>query len=212
MLGHEDRRSLAVPQLVHAGALALLLLGCESHIVNFQPVNASGTAGFTHPAIRYDLHVGPSLLGSATLWSEGASEEEAGPRFFDVELAIHNAKKSPIRLDVENSRVTASTRKRGHESLGSPATQSGSRTIAPHSTGRVGLHFALPRGLIAFDVAEFEFAWRLESEAGDYERSTWFAAVGAPPTALDGNLVTCVGAYGFDTSDDCKDSNAVLNR
>jgi hypothetical protein len=212
MLGHEARRPLAVTRSVRAGALALVLFGCESHIMAFQPVNASQVAGFKQPTVRYDLRVGSSVLGSATLWSEGASEEEVGPRFFDIGLAIHNTTKSPIRLDIERSQVTASTHERRREPLDSAATRSGSETIAPYSTGRVGLRFALPRGLVATDVEQFEFAWRLESPEGEYKQSTRFAAVGATPLDAEGRTITCVGAYGFNTSEDCKDANTQINR
>ncbi len=177
----------------------------------FQPVNSSHTAGIEHPTIRYDLHVGPSVLGSATLWSEGASEEETGPRLFDVELSIHNTTTSPMRLDIENSRVTASTNTRRRELLGTPAKRSGSETIAPYSTGRIGLRFALPRGLNASDIAEFDFEWRLESPEGNYAQSTRFAAVGGSPTGAEGLLATCVGANGFNAS--CKDdADTPMNR
>lgn len=203
MLGHAGRRSLGVLRFLHVGALALVLLGCESHMVAFQPVNASRTEGIEQPTIRYDVQVGPSVLGTATLWSEGASEEEAGPRFFDVHLAIHNTTAAPIRLDVEKSRVTASIHERRRQFLGTPASRSGPETIEADSTGSIALRFALPRGLSASDVEQFEFEWRLESAAGDYRQSTRFAAAGGSPTNAEGLLATCVGANGFNAS--CKD-------
>jgi hypothetical protein len=171
----------------------------------FQPVSASHTAGFAQPTIRYDLKVGPSTLGKATLWCEGVSEEPGDPRIFDVELEIYNATKDPIRLDVEQSRVMASTHKRHRESLGRPSAWSGSEAIAPYFASRVGLRFPLPRSLSTSDVEEFEFVWRLESPAGNYGQSTRFAAVAPSQVDSDERVRASVGGFGFDTSDDYDD-------
>src|SRR5205814_4569487 len=99
-----------------------------------------------------ELNIGTGSLGRAAVWSEGATDERsASARVVDVEMTIHNATSSPLRLDVTGSRVGVRTHDGRSAELGTPH-RNGSETVPPRSWIRVGLHFSLPPGVVASDV------------------------------------------------------------
>jgi hypothetical protein len=194
--------------------LSLALWGCGSAMMPFEPVHASGSAGAMYPTAAYDLKIGAGSLGDAAVWSEGATDEpSASARIVDVEMTIHNATSSPLRLDVTGSRVGVKTHDGRSAELGTAVHRGGSDTVPPGSSSRVGLHFPLPPGIVASDVAEFDFRWRVASSVGDYEQSTWFVPVPPPYTDdVNGLAPTCVGPYGLSASWGCRDAISRLKR
>lgn len=170
----------------------------------FEPVQVSGSAGAVYPTASYELAVGPAVIGNAAVWSEGATDELTGTRIFDIEMAIRNTTQSPIRLDVSKTSVDVTTHDGRKAPLGNPVGFGGSRTIAPDSSSRVGLHYALPDGIAARDVARFDFNWHLNSLTGDYEQSTRFMPVEHPMSEdLSERFASCNAAYRVVAIDEC---------
>jgi len=214
MSGSVGRRSPGVRWVTHAGSLALALaltpLGCVSQMIAFQPVRASAKRGEVQQTAYYDLDVGASKLGSAAVWSGGASDEYADTRIFDVELAVHNTSKTPIRLDASNAKVKLRTLEGRTASLGRPVKLIGSPTFAPDSSTRLCLHFELPPGVQASDVAEFNFAWHVESPVGAVDLSPQFLPAPSSSPDNDGNWLAapCVGPDGFSDSNLCHEGDS----
>ena len=97
--------------LAAAAALGLALLGCGGAVAQFEPVEAARRPAATYPVAAYDLRVGPSLLGKATVWSEGAADaSRSDGDVLDVEMSIHNTTRAPIAVDVAGSRVNVTSR------------------------------------------------------------------------------------------------------
>jgi hypothetical protein len=153
----------------------------------------------------YDLKIGALAVGKAAVWSEGATDGRAtGPRTLDVEMRIHNASNTPLRLEVARSDVTVTTHDGRTVPLGAPVRVGGSRTVAPVSSGRVGLHYALPEGLVAQDLAKFDFNWRVASPVGDYSQSTAFVSLAPPATdGLTDRGFLCNGMYRVYSINEC---------
>lgn len=192
-----------------AGAsIGFALLGCGGAVTQFEPVHPAHRIGVTYPIAAYDLRVGPSVLGKATLWTEGAKDTSPGDRdVLDLEMAIRNTTQAPLEVDVANSRVTVTSGDGQTHSLGNPSRVGGSRTVAPISSGRVGLHYALPEGMRAEDVARFEFAWRVASPTGDYSQSTAFVRQRLVNSDdLNDRGLPCSGTYRVVSIDECIDS------
>jgi hypothetical protein len=189
-------------------SLGFAVLGCGGAVTQFEPVHPAHRPGATYPVASYDLQVGPSVVGRATVWSEGATDASRGDAdVLDVEMAIRNATQAPLEVDVANSRVTVTSGDGRTQSLGNPSRVGGSRTVAPVSSGRVGLRYALPEGIRAHDVARFEFVWRVASATGDYSQSTAFVRQRvASSDDLNDRGLPCSGTYRVVSIDECIDA------
>lgn len=185
-------------------SVGVALLGCGGAVTQFEPVHPANRPGATYPVASYDLQVGPSVVGRATVWTEGATDASRGDAaVLDVEMAIHNTAQAPLDVDVANSRVTVTSDDGRTQSLG-PSRVGGSRTVAPVSSERVGLRYALPVGMRAHDVARFEFSWRVASPTGDYSQSTSFVRQQiASSDDLNDRGLPCSGAYRVVSLDEC---------
>jgi hypothetical protein len=189
-------------------SLGFALLGCGGAVTQFEPVHPAQRPSATYPVAAYDLRVGPSTVGKATVWSEGATDaSRGGGDVLDVEMTIHNTTQAPLEVDVANSHVTVTSSDGRTQSLGNASRVGGSRTVAPVSSGRVGLHYALPEGLRAHDVARFEFTWRVASPSGDYSQSTSFVRQRvASSDELNARGLPCTPVYRAAPIDDCIDA------
>jgi hypothetical protein len=127
-------------------------------------------------------------------------------------MAIHNTTQSQIKLDVAKSDVSVTTRDGHTESLGTPVSLGGAGTVAPESSGRVGLRYALPANVATSDVAEFDFNWRVASAAGYYQQSTAFVPVPPPDTEdVSDRFPSCNGVR-VSSLDECVDAAPPLSR
>lgn len=198
-------RSLRKAIRIGFSVVAVSLAGCGSATLPFEPVHPSATVAATYPAAAYELKVGPRALGKAAVWSEGATDVRAdGERTLDVEMSIHNASNTPIHLEAARSDVTVTTHDGRTVPLGAPVRVGGSRTVAPVSSSRVGLHYALPAGLVAGDFARFDFNWHVASSAGDYAQSTAFIPLPPPASdVLNDRGLICNGMYRVSSIDEC---------
>jgi hypothetical protein len=173
-------------------------------VAQFEPVHPAHRPGATYSVASYDLRVGPSDVGKATVWSEGATDAAQNGGNLDVEMAIHNTTRAPMQVDVASSAVSVTSQDGRSQSLGAPRRVAGSHTVAPVSSGRIGLRYALPEGMRAHDVARFDFKWRVASAAGDYAQATAF--VRRPVVSsddLNDRGMSCWGAYRTMTFDEC---------
>jgi hypothetical protein len=121
-------------------------------------------------------------------------------------MTIRNTTQAPLDVDVAGSSVRVTSRDGRTQSLGSARRVAGARSVAPVSSGRVGLRYFLPDGVRADDVTRFEFTWRVASTAGDYAQSTAF--VRRPLTIsddLNDQGFPCAGAYRAVTIQECVD-------
>src|SRR5436190_10700626 len=115
---------------VGASVLAIALGGCGSATRPFAPAHPSGSRGAVYSMASYDMKIGPSELGNATVWSEGAkTDTNSNQHVLDVQVAIHNATESPIKLDVAKSDVSVTTHDGHTESLGTPVSLGGAGTV-----------------------------------------------------------------------------------
>jgi hypothetical protein len=201
------KHAITVRRVVNIGSVLLLISlgGCGGGALSFEPEHASSIAGALYPSTSYDLKVGSSLLGNATVWSEGATgaatEHE---QLLDVQMAIHNATNGPIRLDVEKSSVSVVTRDGRNAPLVAPFQIAGSRTAGPSGSTRVGLRYALPSGVVASDVARFDFNWRVASASGDYAQSTPFMRTPLPASdSVNDRGYICDGLYRVSNINEC---------
>jgi hypothetical protein len=198
-------RSLRQTLGVVSVALSSVLFGCGGAVTQFEPAHASGRAGAMYPVTSYELKVGSSSLGDAVVWSEGATDPTSDEeQVLDLEIAVHNATNAPLKIDIDKSAVSVSLRDGRRELLGSPRSVGGSRTVPPDALGRMGCHYALPRGLRSSDVAAFDFNWRVASLVGDYAQSTAF--VPRPPQgaeAFDDRGLPCGGVYRISSPHEC---------
>jgi len=193
--------------------LALPLLGCGAEALAFEPAGASSSVGALYAGTTYDMNIGSATLGDATVWSEGAT---GGPSqnvdVIDVEVALRNKTNTPIRLGVEKSTMSVITRAGQRAPLRPPIQVAGSQTAAPESTARVGLHYALPNGIVASEVAQFDFDWHVESPAGDYAQSTRFVPTPAPTAdSLPGRTYSCDGQYRITNVGECVNPAPLLS-
>lgn len=193
--------------------MAIAAGGCGSATQPFGPAHPSGSKGAVYSVASYDMKIGPSELGNATVWSEGATgDHNSNQRVLDVQMAIHNTTPNPIVLDVAKSDVSVTTRDGHSASLGTPVHLGGSGTVAPESSGRVGLRYALPANTAASDVAEFDFNWRIASSAGYYRQSTRFLPVSPPDTEdVSDRFPSCNGVH-VASLEECVDVAPPLSR
>jgi hypothetical protein len=184
---------------------ASLGVACGGTSAAFEPAHPTGNTGATFSTTAYELRVGPSVVGDAVVWSEGAPVSRPnGGELIDVEMAIHNASTNPIELDLAKSGVNLTAHDGSQSVIGNPARVWGSRTVLPDSTRRVAIHYALPAGVLADDVASFVFNWHVASVVGDYAQSTAFVPV--PPHGAEtfGERATpCSGVYRLSAVEEC---------
>jgi len=190
-----------------------LVCGCGAATVPFEPIHESGNAGAVYSSAEYQLQSGTASLGSLAVWSEGATDElGASARILDIEMIVENVTSGTLRLDVMSSHVEVTTHDGQSLPLGRPIRRRGSETAPPHSSSRLSLHFALPTGVTGSHIARFDFNWRVVSPIID-EQSTQFVPVPPPNTDdVNGLAATCIGAYGFSTSQNCKDAITRVKR
>jgi hypothetical protein len=204
-----ETRTSRVALWLGASVLALAAAGCGTAKQPFEPIHASGTAGATYPTASYDLKIGTTDLGNATVWSEGAVTGNGGDpngRRLDVQMTIRNATATPLRLDVRKSRVDVETHDGKKAALGAPVGLGGSQTVGPETSGRVALQYALPSGMAMSDVKEFYFNWRVASPAGEYQQLTIFVPSTTPVSEdLSDRFASCNGVR-IATLDECVDA------
>jgi len=175
--------------IVAAGLAAGLAAGCSGASQNaFQPVVVSGRGGATHPATSYEVRVGQSVVGDATVWTD---TKRSASRSVDFRVEVKNRTGAPLAIDTNASNLAVSTRSDKHVVVPTPTRIQGASTVAPDATGVVSLAYELPDGVGPNDVTGLRLSWLLRTAAGEYRQSTEFVR----PYA-DARVGTCPDYYG----------------
>ncbi len=155
-------------------AAALALYGCVSEDnVALQPLGAPvATVDGTYPAAKYEIRVGPSVIGDATVRSEVRAEPEPA---IDVRVQLENRSSAPVT--VVPSGLELRTARAGPLLVPAPVRVSRTADIDSGQTGAVFLAYPLPAGVAPADVQGIRFDWRVHSASGESCESTDFARV-----------------------------------
>jgi hypothetical protein len=157
----------------------LFLVGCattQEHEIFVPLERAQGQTLEGYTEALYDISGPGGRFGEVKVWSRGAyTSPEADKPLIHVGFDVDNRSEEALELAPEQIRLesvqTGEQVLRDIKALSPPSIA----TIAPDSTGRIELVFALPAHVRPSQVQAFRVAWAVESDGYAFKEFTPFA-------------------------------------